>query len=105
MDRRARHSLQRRGAARSTSASSTAGWDVFNAVPTGFVPTQDKQYLVAFAQLPDGASLERTDEVMSPHERHDARNNPACQDAIGFTGLSRSTASPMPRILASCSSA
>jgi multidrug efflux pump subunit AcrB len=28
------------------------------------VPTQDKQYLVAFAQLPDGASLDRTDAVM-----------------------------------------
>src|SRR5437867_11745116 len=25
----------------------------FKTVPTGFVPTQDKQYLVAFAQLPD----------------------------------------------------
>src|SRR6266481_815014 len=34
------------------------GWS-FNKVPTGFVPTQDKQYLVAFAQLPDGASLDR----------------------------------------------
>ena len=30
------------------------GWS-FDKVPTGFVPTQDKQYLVAFAQLPDGA--------------------------------------------------
>src|SRR5882757_493283 len=33
------------------------GWS-FQKVPTGFVPTQDKQYLVAFAQLPDAASLE-----------------------------------------------
>src|SRR5580698_2115178 len=30
----------------------------FNKVPTGFVPTQDKQYLVAFAQLPDASSLD-----------------------------------------------
>jgi multidrug efflux pump len=35
------------------------GWS-FSKVPTGFVPPQDKQYLVAFAQLPDGASLDRT---------------------------------------------
>jgi multidrug efflux pump subunit AcrB len=36
----------------------------FEAVPEGFVPVSDKQYLVAFAQLPDGASLERTDQVL-----------------------------------------
>src|SRR5690606_32237611 len=33
-------------------------------VPGGFVPVQDKDYLIAFAQLPDAASLERTEEVM-----------------------------------------
>jgi multidrug efflux pump len=33
-------------------------------VPTGFIPDQDKGYLVVNAQLPDGASLERTGEVM-----------------------------------------
>jgi multidrug efflux pump subunit AcrB len=27
----------------------------------GFVPAQDKQYLIGFAQLPDGASLDRTE--------------------------------------------
>jgi len=36
----------------------------FQHVPHGFVPTQDKQYLVSFAQLPDGATLERTEEVI-----------------------------------------
>ena len=39
------------------------GWG-FNKVPTGFVPTQDKQYVIAFAQLPDAASLDRTDAVI-----------------------------------------
>jgi multidrug efflux pump len=29
-------------------------------VPGGFVPAQDKQYLIGFAQLPDGATLDRT---------------------------------------------
>src|ERR1700761_3897768 len=36
----------------------------FAKVPAGFVPTQDKQYLVAFAQLPDAASLDRTENVI-----------------------------------------
>ena len=36
----------------------------FNLVPKGFVPSQDKQYLISFAQLPAGATLERTEEVM-----------------------------------------
>jgi len=34
---------------------------IFANTPTGYVPQQDKQYLVAFAQLPDAASLERTE--------------------------------------------
>ncbi len=37
----------------------------FKAVPTGFIPEQDKGYLVVNAQLPDGASLERSDEVIA----------------------------------------
>ena len=63
------------------------GWEVFKSVPTGFVPTQDKQYLVAFAQLPDGASLERTDDVMR-RMTDIMLKQPGVQDAIGFPGLS-----------------
>jgi multidrug efflux pump len=37
----------------------------FRAVPAGFIPEQDKGYLVVNAQLPDGASLERSDAVIS----------------------------------------
>jgi multidrug efflux pump len=36
---------------------------LFNAVPGGFIPTQDKLYLFAGAKLPEGASLARTDAV------------------------------------------
>ena len=36
----------------------------FSKVPQGFVPPQDKDYLVAFAQLPDAATLDRTDAVI-----------------------------------------
>ena len=37
----------------------------FRTVPAGFIPDQDKGYLVVNAQLPDGASLERTEAVMA----------------------------------------
>jgi len=46
---------------------------MFRAVPGGFVPSQDKQYLVGFAQLPDGATLDRTEDVIPPHERYRAQ--------------------------------
>jgi hydrophobe/amphiphile efflux-1 (HAE1) family protein/NodT family efflux transporter outer membrane factor (OMF) lipoprotein len=59
----------------------------FNKVPTGFVPTQDKQYLVAFAQLPDGASLDRTEEVMRKMADIGMKT-PGVQDAVQFPGLS-----------------
>jgi multidrug efflux pump len=32
----------------------------FKTVPGGFIPTQDQGYLIVLAQLPDGASLQRT---------------------------------------------
>ena len=59
----------------------------FNKVPTGFVPTQDKQYLVAFAQLPDGASLDRTEEVIRRMSDIGLKT-PGVQSAVAFPGLS-----------------
>ena len=59
----------------------------FDAVPEGFVPVSDKQYLVAFAQLPDGASLDRTDQVLRKMSDI-CLKNPGVRDAIGFPGLS-----------------
>ncbi|MGA7128553.1 MAG: multidrug efflux RND transporter permease subunit [Chthoniobacterales bacterium] len=37
---------------------------LFKTVPGGFIPTMDQGYLIVFAQLPDGASLQRNDAVM-----------------------------------------
>ncbi|MFA5983509.1 MAG: multidrug efflux RND transporter permease subunit [Methylococcaceae bacterium] len=37
---------------------------VFEKVPTGFIPQQDQGYLILYAQLPDAASLERTQKVV-----------------------------------------
>jgi hydrophobe/amphiphile efflux-1 (HAE1) family protein len=70
------------------------GWS-FNKVPTGFVPTQDKQYLVAFAQLPDGASLDRTEEVIRRMSDIGLKQ-PGVQAAIAFPGLSISGFSVAP---------
>jgi len=63
-----------------------AGW-LFQVVPGGFVPLQDKQYLVGFAQLPDGASLDRADAVI---RRMDglALSTPGVADTVSFPGLS-----------------
>jgi hydrophobe/amphiphile efflux-1 (HAE1) family protein len=59
----------------------------FNKVPHGFVPTQDKQYLVAFAQLPDAATLDRTEKVI--RQMADiARHQPGVESAVQFPGLS-----------------
>ena len=49
----------------------------FQAVPVGFIPDQDKGYLVVNAQLPDGASLERTDAVVARHDRDRPRRRQA----------------------------
>jgi multidrug efflux pump len=37
---------------------------MFKVVPPGFIPTQDKMYLIAGVKLPEGASLERTDQLL-----------------------------------------
>jgi multidrug efflux pump len=60
---------------------------VFKAVPAGFVPAQDKQYLVGFAQLPDAASLERTDAVIR-RMTDITKTVPGVAHAVAFPGLS-----------------
>ncbi|MFY0736122.1 efflux RND transporter permease subunit [Aurantimonas sp. NFXS3] len=60
---------------------------MFNQVPGGFVPAQDKGYLVGFAQLPDGASLDRTETVI--REMSDiALDEPGASSTVAFPGLS-----------------
>ncbi|GAA0218293.1 multidrug efflux RND transporter permease subunit [Castellaniella daejeonensis] len=56
-------------------------------VPGGFVPGQDKQYLVSFAQLPSGASLERTDAVVR-RMTDMALTQPGVESVVAFPGLS-----------------
>ena len=59
----------------------------FATTPTGFVPAQDKQYLVAFAQLPDAATLDRTEDVMKKMSDI-AGKHPGVENTIAFPGLS-----------------
>ncbi len=59
----------------------------FAAVPPGFVPVQDKQYLVSFAQLPNGATLERTEKVIRDMSEI-ALKEPGVESAVAFPGLS-----------------
>ena len=59
----------------------------FNKVPSGFVPTQDKQYLIAFAQLPDGASLDRSESVIRRMTDIGLKQE-GVESAVAFPGLS-----------------
>ncbi len=61
-------------------------WQQFATTPTGYVPTQDKQYLVSFAQLPDASSLDRTESVIREMSAI-AMAQPGVQSAVAFPGL------------------
>ncbi|GMA77752.1 hypothetical protein GCM10025880_41690 [Methylorubrum aminovorans] len=60
---------------------------LFQRIPGGFVPGQDKQYLVGFAQLPDGATLDRTEDVIRRMSEI-ALKEPGVESAVAFPGLS-----------------
>ena len=67
----------------------------FARVPKGFVPSQDKRYLVAIAQLPDAASLDRTEAVIR-RMADIALKQPGVEHAVEFPGLSISSFGPKP---------
>ncbi|MBU3057914.1 efflux RND transporter permease subunit [Pseudomonas indica] len=59
----------------------------FSSTPTGFVPGQDKQYLVAFAQLPDASTLDRSEDVIRQMSAI-ASKHPGVESTVAFPGLS-----------------
>jgi multidrug efflux pump len=59
----------------------------FKAVPSGFIPTQDQGYLIVFAQLPDGASLQRSEEVRKQISEI-ALHVPGIAHTVEFAGFS-----------------
>ena len=60
---------------------------VFAHAPTGFIPQQDKGYLLLNVQLPDSASVERTQGVMARIETL-ARGTPGVAHTVGVSGQS-----------------
>ena len=60
---------------------------MFKIVPPGFVPPADKGYLIGFAQLPDAASLDRTETVIRRMSKI-AMEVPGVESSIAFPGLS-----------------
>jgi multidrug efflux pump len=59
-------------------------WRVASA-PTGFIPTQDQGYLLVNVQLPDSASVQRTDAIMAKIDKI-ARNVPGVAHTVGVSG-------------------
>ena len=59
----------------------------FTRTPTGFVPQQDKGYLILNVQLPDSASVERTQRLLSLIEAI-AKETPGVEHTVGISGQS-----------------
>jgi len=67
-----------------------ATWFLTTKVPSGFIPVMDQGYAIVVVQLPDGASLERTDAAV--RKAGDiARQVPGVAHAIQFPGFSGAT--------------
>ena len=63
-----------------------AGWGLTR-IPTGFLPIEDQGYVLVMAQLPDGASLLRTERVLDQVSEI-AGKNPAVENVIAISGVS-----------------
>ncbi|EIC82281.1 efflux RND transporter permease subunit [Serratia sp. M24T3] len=59
---------------------------MFKAVPSGFIPTQDKLYLIAGVKMPEGSSLSRTDAVIRKISALGLQTDGVI-DAVAFPGL------------------
>ena len=65
-------------------------------VPTGFIPIEDQGYLLVAVQLPDGASLDRTQNVMKQVSEI-AGKTPGVEQVIAISGISALDSSLQPR--------
>lgn len=61
--------------------------NMFQSAPTGFIPQQDKGYLIVNLTLPDGASLERTSAIINKMEESASRD-PAVTHTVSIAGQS-----------------
>ncbi len=79
--------LGRRGAVFAVYAALLVGAGVmFQAVPAGFIPVQDKLYLIAGVKMPEGASIERTDAALKKMAAL-AKQVDGIESEIAFPGL------------------
>jgi multidrug efflux pump subunit AcrB len=62
-------------------------WWSFMTTPTGFIPAQDKGYLLVNIQLPDAAAVGRTQNAVEKIEKI-ARTTPGVKDTIAIAGQS-----------------
>ncbi|NEH83028.1 MULTISPECIES: efflux RND transporter permease subunit [Rhizobium] len=67
-----------------------ATWFLSTKVPSGFIPIMDQGYAIVVVELPDGASLERTDAVIKKAGEI-ARSTPGVANAVQFAGFSGAT--------------
>jgi hydrophobe/amphiphile efflux-1 (HAE1) family protein len=63
---------------------------LFTSVPQGFIPAQDQGYLIVSIQLPAGASLSRTDDVVKDAVDR-LLNIDGIRTSVGFAGFSGAT--------------
>ena len=63
---------------------------MIDTVPRGFIPAMDQGYAIVVIQLPEGASLGRTDAVVK-RASEIARNTPGVANAVAFAGFSGAT--------------
>ncbi|MBZ6387672.1 MULTISPECIES: multidrug efflux RND transporter permease subunit OqxB [Pantoea] len=79
--------LRRRGAVFGVYVLLLAGAAfMFHAVPGGFIPTQDKLYLIGGVKMPEGSSLERTDEMIRKMSEI-GMNTEGVAYSVAFPGL------------------
>jgi len=62
-------------------------WWGFTHTPTGFIPAQDKGYLLVNVQLPDASSVTRTQQVVSEIEEI-AKQTPGVEHTVAISGQS-----------------
>ncbi len=62
-------------------------YNIFNIVPTGFIPTQDQGYLFVTVQMPDASTVGRTEALLSQMAAQ-ARKTKGVRDAWAVTGMS-----------------
>ncbi|MGO4620988.1 efflux RND transporter permease subunit [Ensifer sp. 2YAB10] len=67
-----------------------ATWYMAQIVPRGFVPTMDQGYAIVVIQLPDGASLDRTDAVVKRASKI-IEDVPGVKSAVAFAGFNGAT--------------